>query len=82
MQKFAQSGEGSGPRSKGLFAFTNLVNMKDPGRKFHHAGFFFRDPETTGTKGVMLNFCPWCGGDLEAWTNAALAESKCVQETA
>jgi hypothetical protein len=81
MAKFARGGADTSPRAKGIFAFDNLVNTKDPTAEFHHAGFFFRDPDTTGTRGVMLNFCPWCGGDLEAWTEAALAKSGSVRET-
>lgn len=78
MQKFARGSDDNTPRAKGIFAFDNLVNMKDPQSKRHHAGFFFRDPETTGKQGVMLNFCPWCGANLEAWTESALKESRSV----
>lgn len=80
MAKYHRGGQGTSPRSKGLFSLNNFMTLKKPG-KFFHAGFFFRDPELTTGKGVMLNFCPWCGGNLEAWTNAALADARSAEKT-
>ena len=64
---------GAADRGKGIFAMSNIVNMRTMTTKFYHKGFFFRS-EYTEKAGVMLNFCPWCGADLEKWLMAFAAE--------
>lgn len=59
----------NGGRGKGIIAASNIVNVRVMGKMFHK-GFFLRSEGTkdAGHKnGVMLNFCPWCGADLQEW---------------
>ena len=59
----------NGGRGKGIIAADNIMNIRVMGKMFHK-GFFLRSEGTkeAGHKnGVMLNFCPWCGADLQEW---------------
>lgn len=74
MQNHAH-GSDSGKRS-GIVALDNRVVLHDPKFRFFHMGFALRgspDPRVA-RRGVMLNFCPWCGADLEEWLAAYQAD--------
>lgn len=71
MAKFAHGG--AADRGKGIFAMSNIMNMRTMQGKMYHKGFFFRS-DYTEKAGVMLNYCPWCGADLMEWLKAFAAE--------
>lgn len=63
------SGFDNGGRGTGIVALSNVINIRALG-KTYHKGFCLRSEATKaeGHKGgVMLNYCPWCGADLQEW---------------
>lgn len=63
-------------RKGGIHALDNRVVLTDPSQRMFHMGFALRPSPhpNAGKAGVMLNFCPWCGGDLMAWLEAFRAD--------
>jgi hypothetical protein len=49
-------------RYKGLQHFL-LFNIKTG--KSRYAGIVYR--KKANDKGIMLNFCPWCGAEIQFW---------------
>ena len=58
----------------GIYALDNRVVLSNPSR-FFHMGFAFKgSPDKRAKAGVILNHCPWCGEDLQAWMYACRAD--------
>lgn len=71
MASYASANESSG-NAKGLFSLENMMNIKTG--TMYHVGFFIRGSRTP-KNGIMLNFCPFCGVDLDKeWYAKARAE--------
>lgn len=60
---------GAADRGKGIFAMSNIMNVRTLSAKMYHKGFFFRS-DYTEKNGIMLYYCPWCGADLGKWYEA------------
>lgn len=73
------------PRS-GIVALNNYMNVTSlvGDVRFHHKGFALKGAGVHGEgrkRGVMLNFCPWCGAELvgvdgRSWHEKYLADLK------
>jgi hypothetical protein len=65
----------NGTRKGGIVALDNRVWLGDPSRYFH-MGFALKPsphPEV-GKQGVMFNFCPFCGANLNDWLRSYEAD--------
>jgi hypothetical protein len=63
-------------RGSGIHQLDNRIVLSDPKWRPFHMGFALKPsphPEV-GKRGVLLNFCPWCGSDLRAWLAAYQAD--------
>lgn len=48
------------------FASVTTINIKEG--KTRLIGVRYCDTNKSSDKGVMLNFCPWCGANLQWWS--------------
>jgi len=61
MTKYLVSNSRSSPRAKGLFDMDNLMNFEKGTTR--SMGPVYRPGK--GDPGVLFNFCPWCGSDID-----------------
>lgn len=54
------------------FDSVTAINMKAGTSRF----IGYRYKQRAKDKGVMLNFCPWCGASLQFWERAASEETR------